>query len=412
MASEQPVSPIKAVEESATTREEMDFDDPTSPQHTGGRVSPVMKEDAPPPPISKSPSPRPRVSFQEHADEIPPPTQPPRRVSSQTAQAEHTLIEAFPSIDVKVIKAVLVASGGQVEPAFNALLSMSDPDFTAEEQRPQQPPRPQRKPLSQMEADELYARQLAEEYSGQPQGNMYNQREPGRRGPNSQRPQYGDDRERSFLDDDLPELGRNIQQGFLETQKKVNSWITNFKKRLDGEDEEEEDDLYSGSSSTAARPARQDPRPFGDRKSQDAQRRSVDQSRYDADPHVLGDDEFSRLELRDDEAPPQLPRRPQGPIDEVEHAELKAGDSAKARKWQPLTSVAPHPEDDNDPFSVGDDDEKDDKPEEVRKEDSERLKDAARQSISENTPAGDQLKESETTGSKNAEAEKILTKTS
>lgn len=39
------------------------------------------------------------------------------------AQAEATLIEAFPDTDPKVVKAVLVASGGKVEPAFNALLS-------------------------------------------------------------------------------------------------------------------------------------------------------------------------------------------------------------------------------------------------------------------------------------------------
>jgi hypothetical protein len=38
-------------------------------------------------------------------------------------QAETTLIEAFPDIDAKVVKAVLLASGGKVEPAFNALLS-------------------------------------------------------------------------------------------------------------------------------------------------------------------------------------------------------------------------------------------------------------------------------------------------
>ena len=37
-------------------------------------------------------------------------------------QAENTLKEAFPSIDPSVIKAVLRASGGNVEPAFNALL--------------------------------------------------------------------------------------------------------------------------------------------------------------------------------------------------------------------------------------------------------------------------------------------------
>lgn len=33
-----------------------------------------------------------------------------------------TLKEAFPTVDDNVIKAILRASGGQVEPAFNALL--------------------------------------------------------------------------------------------------------------------------------------------------------------------------------------------------------------------------------------------------------------------------------------------------
>ena len=52
-------------------------------------------------------------------DEAPP--KPPRPLSPQQ-QAENTLKEAFPSIDAAVVKAVLMASGGRVEPAFNALL--------------------------------------------------------------------------------------------------------------------------------------------------------------------------------------------------------------------------------------------------------------------------------------------------
>ena len=52
-------------------------------------------------------------------DEAPP--KPPRPLSPQQ-QAENTLKEAFPSIDAAVVKAVLTASGGRVEPAFNALL--------------------------------------------------------------------------------------------------------------------------------------------------------------------------------------------------------------------------------------------------------------------------------------------------
>lgn len=99
----------KAGAESPTTAREMDFDD--EPQDTE-QVSPVKS--------SKSPSPKPKVSFAEPEEEAPP-TKPPRPLSPQ-AQAEHTLIEAFPNIDVKVVKAVLMASGGKIEPAFNALL--------------------------------------------------------------------------------------------------------------------------------------------------------------------------------------------------------------------------------------------------------------------------------------------------
>jgi hypothetical protein len=89
---------------------------------------------------------------------------------SPQQQAENTLIEAFPGIDSKVVKAVLVASGGNVEPAFNALLSMSDPSFQAEEAPPPKPPRPAQQPRSQVEQDEIYARQLAEHYQSGPQG--------------------------------------------------------------------------------------------------------------------------------------------------------------------------------------------------------------------------------------------------
>lgn len=52
------------------------------------------------------------------------PPKPPRPMSPQQ-QAESTLKEAFPSIDGAVVRAVLTASGGKVEPAFNALLGTS-----------------------------------------------------------------------------------------------------------------------------------------------------------------------------------------------------------------------------------------------------------------------------------------------
>ena len=46
----------------------------------------------------------------------------PPRPANPLQQAENTLKEAFPTIDAAVVRAVLRASGGNVEPAFNALL--------------------------------------------------------------------------------------------------------------------------------------------------------------------------------------------------------------------------------------------------------------------------------------------------
>ncbi|GIZ39779.1 hypothetical protein CKM354_000315000 [Cercospora kikuchii] len=442
-----PVSPIRP-EESATTREEMSFDD----EQEAGTVSPQGHE-TPTKGPAKALSPRPRVSFQDGHEEIPP-TKPPRPLST-TQQAENTLIEAFPTIDAKVVKAVLTASGGKIEPAFNALLSMSDENFQPEEDSDAPPPQPprsavrQQPEMSQLEADELYARQLAEEYNsgGNRSQTRYNQREPGRRGPNQQRPYQDDDDdgERSFFDDELPEIGRNIQQGFLETQKRVNSWITTFKKKIDGEEEDDED-LYSSSRTNTRQNTglggRQDFGPSqseqlrGIRKSAEQQRRSTDAQRYDADPREFDAGEFERLEMRDDEAPPPQPPRtssrkaanpdlfksqpkpPQtGPVDEVDAADRKAmgkdaTEADKSKKWQPLTSVAPNPEDDNDPFSLGDDDEDKDKTEDIRKEDTERLKQAARNSVSAGTDETTQRKPSESdSGVRNKEAEELLNAT-
>jgi hypothetical protein len=241
---------------------------------------------------------------------------------SPQQQAENTLIEAFPGIDSKVVKAVLVASGGNVEPAFNALLSMSDPSFQAEETPPPKPPRPAQQPRSQVEQDEIYARQLAEHYQSSSQG--YGSRSRGDPPLPNQRRQTGlkpnelnDDPNHSFFEgnpshsflaaaylhvaDDLPEIRRNIEQGFKETQSKVNKWITDFRKKLDGEP----DEYDSYGNPVQRREERQNFGPsqsdqlHGIRKSTEA-RRSSDRERYDNDNRMLGDD-FEALELRDDE---------------------------------------------------------------------------------------------------------------
>jgi hypothetical protein len=309
--------------ESPTTARELDFDDDNDAPVASTNASATAHETvvtSPPPPPSKSP--KPSVRFSEGDTEIPPP-KPPRPMSPRQ-QAQNTLVEAFPDTDSKVIQAVLVASGWKVEPAFNALLSMSDPNFKAEDAQapPPQPPRPQ--PRSQLEQDEIYARQLAEHYQSQSnaqaqaQGGyrQQQQRPQGAQGEQQRRQQPAQrpgepDREHSFFDDDLPEIRKNIEQGFKETQKTVTGWISNFAKKLDGEPDDY--DQYGNPVTQPQRPGQsqsqsaqrqnygpsQSDQLHGIRKSTE-QRRSADHNRYDADNRVLGDD-FAQLQMHDHE---------------------------------------------------------------------------------------------------------------
>ncbi|KAI0441256.1 hypothetical protein F4803DRAFT_523887 [Xylaria telfairii] len=337
-----------------------------------------------------------------------PPTQPPRPPTTQQKN-EQILKEAFPSIDAAVIKAVLAASGGQIDPAFNALLGMSDPDAVQndpprESAPPPKPPRPtNRTPLSQMEADELYARQLAEHYDnvGAYEARTMNHGPGGqpRRQATGLRPNEMYDREHNFIDDDLPVITENIRKGFIETQTKVNSWFTNLKKKIDGEYDSDEDETQ---------PSKHHPHSGPGRRSGEGSRQSTDYHRYDADPQVLSDD-FAGMRLNPDGRPAQdqqsknanlnkpLPTAAYGKPDgrkvafkesvediglydaspKITPKDSAANPPGKQSKWQPLSTIEPNPIAENDPFSLGDsEDEKDSKggSKEIKLEDTERLK--------------------------------------
>lgn len=177
---------------------------------------------------------------------------------------------------------------------------MSDPDAVREPTPPPQPPRPQAQrvgstPQSQLEADEQYARQLAEHYGGYGSDGPHNTSRGSqpRRQQTGLRPNenYQQENERSFIDDDLPVIRDNLKKGFLETQSKVNttvnSWITNLKKRIDGDDVDSEQQGYQSGSSGQYR------------RSGDGGRRSGDYGRYDADPELLSDD-FAGIQMNSD----------------------------------------------------------------------------------------------------------------
>lgn len=270
-------------------------DNTTKASPTKGGSAPVTTpkaatvEDEPP----SSPPNRTTTSSEEA-----PPPKPPRPTTEQQKN-EAILKEAFPGMEASVIKAVLIASGGRIDPAFNALLAMSDPDAVHPDAEidvpPPQPPRPQNA-QSQLEADEAYARRLAEHYeSAAYEARTSNRRElpgsrPGR--PGGRGGQTGlkpnelyDDHEHSFIDDDLPVIQEQLKKGFQETQVKVNSWFKDLKKKFDEQFDE------GGSSSE------QGGQRFGG--SGESARRSRDYERYDADPEMLSDD-FAGMKFHGD----------------------------------------------------------------------------------------------------------------
>jgi hypothetical protein len=241
-----------------------------------------------------------------------------------------------------------------------------------------------------------------------------------------------------ILPDDLPIIRDNIRKGFLETQSKVNSFITNLRKKFDEESDEEQ------------------PPPPPPRKgqgygggAQNYGRRSSDRDRYDADPELLSDD-FTALQLQDDTgkmliflgssnkilAPHKQSNRPianpdlfkntptHGGSRKVSFQENRKDDdlydvspdptkrppsTGSRSKWQPLASVDPDPVQEHDPFSLGDSDEEDNKKKDLKPEDSERLKQATAEAMAESISSGkDNLKPAETTGTKDKEAEEKL----
>ena len=60
-----------------------------------------------------------------------------------------------------------------------------------------------------------------------------------------------------------------------------------------------------------------------------------------------------------------------------------SGTGGKSSKWQPLAPVDPSPVADHDPFSLGDSDDEDSKKKDVKADDSERLKQAPAEAMSD-----------------------------
>ena len=110
-----------------------------------------------------------------------------------------------------------------------------------------------------------------------------------------------------------------------------------------------------------------------------------------------------------------------GPPDEIDIHYPKSPDSinrpssgagGKSSKWQPLAPVDPSPVADHDPFSLGDSDDEEVKKKDVKPDDSERLKQAAAEAMSDDIGSGGErkLERSGSLGTRDKETENLVGK--
>lgn len=233
----------------------------------------------------------------------------PKRTSSSSSLKNNPLYnqlkDAFPNIEDKYIRAVIIASQGDLDPAFNALLYLSDPQHVTDIPLPSKPPRKpsrhgststgvsqtattssssssrrkaeaMRKKLQQEEQDAILARQLDEKYNKRNKHSHRSSRS--REKPRSSgghedwetRRRHAvndgihdedDDSWQQFMEKDLPDIKERAEKSFQDTANRVSNWFKswsvdeeqqqqeqNMRRQQQGEDidyDEYEDNLYT-----------------------------------------------------------------------------------------------------------------------------------------------------------------------
>lgn len=262
------------------------------------------------------------------------------------------LKEAFPNIEENYVKAVIIASQGILEPAFHALLFLSDPESGKDIELPTQPLQapsseefPQRR-QSQLEQDEILARQLDEKYNrrrnrkfGNDGSGEYERRQRLRdRQRRMQTPMsaeeyreiYGDNEDSDMwgqlVDKDLPELRTRANKSIQDTATKLNGWFSGLSKKWYGDSEEPNSGGRLGDNLGVEAPRKPERRRFNSFGA-----RIDDDSTLESHGITLQNDE-DELDV-----PPQLKNRKQEETDLVAQTTyIDTPEHSQRKKWQPV----------------------------------------------------------------------------
>ncbi|KAH3670636.1 hypothetical protein OGAPHI_001151 [Ogataea philodendri] len=286
---------------------------------------------------SKTPEPVAKPATETPAEDTAPPPMPKRPLSA-SEQAVKDLKEAFPGVEDKYVKMALIASQGQLDPAFTALLFLSDPtsDITIPDvqTKPKLSARNSFDQRKQVESDEALARRLARNYEGRAAGAKTAPPKPKRKPVWAAIEDDGSEKEDDFVDS----LAKNVE----EARNTVGGWLGNIAKKI----QTEVNTVQQGQGENQLFNA------LGRKSSVQSSRTSRDST----------------------SPPPARPVRPQKTesVAEVERdvAGIKLEDATtetEQKKNAPISTIDPAPVAD-DTFAVDDSDEEEEKKEEAKKE--------------------------------------------
>ncbi|RCK60330.1 Ubiquitin-binding protein CUE5 [Candida viswanathii] len=296
----------------------------------------VKKEESP----SESKKERKSVSFKSEVDateEVPindeedkAPPQPPRP-KDPVQQVIDELKAAFPNIEEKLVVATLIASQGNPDPAFNALLYISDPSFKPEIPVYVAAPEPNalgKKNSNELTDDELLARKLQKEFELEDRRNRRKSQERRRQQQGRQQQQQRSRRSDEDFDDspdEFEQIKETFTQGLEDARTTLNGWVSNLARRFDGATEGQlQQQLQQRQQS-------ENPKLFGALGGSSFNENKRKSNRFDEDPEIISNDFHDRIRLQDNdtEETPSLPTRPKTDT-------AKAEESTTKKQWQPL----------------------------------------------------------------------------
>lgn len=314
----------------ANKKEELNVvsNDPVDPIDT----KPVLKEDdkAPAKKTDEKEPATEEVPIDDDVEDEAAPPQPPRPVDPIT-KITTELKDAFPGIDEKYITAVLIASQGEVDPAFNALLYISDPSFKPEIPVPSlgtpKGPAPSSRKGTTLTDDELLARKLQKEFELEDERRRRRDKRKHQKQHQQQQP-AGDE-----SGDDFDQIKETFTQGLEEARTTLNGWVSGIAKKFDSNPDQQ----------------KQNPKLFsalgGSSFNNDNKRKT---NRFDEDPQILSNDFNNRISLTDNDNDKDLPHLPQRAGSNHSKTTTTSApqsdtpaDTKNPSKWQPLNSDVP-----------------------------------------------------------------------